>query len=173
MQVAQGTQIRADALLLHISRGVQKLMRLTSYTNFAMRILMYCSLHEGRSVTIAEIARDFDISRAHLLKAARRLGQLGYLHTTRGRSGGVRLAMEPEQISLGEVVRALETSDDFVECFNPDTNTCRIAGTCRLTGLLRRALEAFYRELDSKTLADLVGDDRQLRRRLIAALDVT
>jgi Rrf2 family nitric oxide-sensitive transcriptional repressor len=148
-------------------------MRLTSYTNYSMRILMYCALHEGQLVTIADIARDFAISRAHLLKAARRLGQLGYLETVRGRSGGVQLAAEPQEISVGEVVRALETSDEFVECFNPETNTCAIAGPCRLTGLLRQGLEAFYRELDRKTLADLVGSDRGLKRQLIAALDVT
>jgi Rrf2 family nitric oxide-sensitive transcriptional repressor len=150
-------------------------MRLTSYTNYSMRMLMYCALSTDSLVTIADIARDFDISRAHLLKAARRLGQLGYLETTRGRSGGVRLAMPADQISVGEVVRALETSDEFVECFNPETNTCRIAGTCRLTGLLRRALEAFYAELDSKTLADLVGADgrnRRLREDLIEALEL-
>lgn len=147
-------------------------MRLTSYTNYSMRILMYCALHSGENVTMADIARDFAISRAHLLKAARRLGQLGYLHTTRGRSGGVQLAMEPQEISVGEVVRALETADDFVECFNAETNTCRLAGSCRLTGLLRRGLEAFYRELDKQTLADLVGKDQTLRGELIAALAV-
>jgi len=148
-------------------------VRLTSYTNYSMRILMYCALHADQTVTIADVARDFAISRAHLLKAARRLGQLGYLQTTRGRSGGVQLAMAPEEISVGEVVRALETTDDFVECFNPETNSCRIAGTCRLTGLLRRALEAFYRELDARTLADLVGPDRRLSEDLIAALEVS
>lgn len=147
-------------------------MRLTSYTNYSMRILMYCALHADETVTIAAVARDFSISRAHLLKAARRLGQLGYLQTTRGRSGGVQLAMPAGDISVGEVVRALETADDFVECFNPGTNTCRLAGTCRLTGLLRRGLEAFYRELDKKTLADLVGRDGKLRQDLIAALEV-
>jgi Rrf2 family nitric oxide-sensitive transcriptional repressor len=147
-------------------------MRLTSYTNYSMRILMYCALHRGELVTIADIARDFDISRAHLLKAARRLGQLGYLQTMRGRSGGVQLAMEPPEISVGEVVRALETSDDFVECFNLETNSCRLAGACRLTGMLRRALEAFYRELDGKTLADLVGKDQKLRQDLIKALAI-
>jgi Rrf2 family nitric oxide-sensitive transcriptional repressor len=147
-------------------------MRLTSYTNYSMRVLMYCAVHSGKTVTVADIARDFDISRAHLLKAARRLGSLGYLQTTRGRSGGVQLAMEAGEISVGEVVRALETSDDFVECFNPERNTCRLAGTCRLTGLLRRGLEAFYRELDKNTLADLVDDDRKLREDLITALEV-
>jgi Rrf2 family nitric oxide-sensitive transcriptional repressor len=147
-------------------------VRLTSYTNYAVRILMYCALHAGKVVTIADIADDFDISRAHLLKAARRLGQLGYLQTTRGRSGGVQLAMAPQEISVGAVVRTLESSDDFVECFNPETNPCRIAGPCRFTGLLRRALDAFYRELDGKTLADLVGEDQRVREDLIAALEV-
>lgn len=147
-------------------------MRLTSYTNYSMRILMYCALHAGEAVTIADIARDFAISRAHLLKAARRLGQLGYLQTARGRGGGVRLAMAPRAISVGEVVRALETSDTFVECFNAETNSCRLAGPCRLTGLLRRGLEAFYSELDGATLADLVGDDQGLSRDLIAALAI-
>lgn len=147
-------------------------MRLTSYTNYSVRILMYCALHADTVVTIADIACDFDISRAHLLKAARRLGQLGYLQTTRGRSGGVQLAMAPREISIGEVVRALESSDAFVECFNPATNTCRIAGACRFTGLLRRALDAFYRELDSETLADLVDKDEQVREDLIAALEI-
>jgi Rrf2 family transcriptional regulator, nitric oxide-sensitive transcriptional repressor len=147
-------------------------MRLTSYTNYSMRILMYCAMHADATVTIADIARAFDISKAHLLKAARRLGQLGYLETTRGRGGGVKLAMAPRDISVGEVVRAMETSDDFVECFNAATNTCRLAGTCRLTGLLHAALEAFYRELDRSTLADLVGSEPRLRRQLIDALEI-
>lgn len=147
-------------------------MRLTSYTNYSMRILMYCAMHPEETVTIADVARAFDISRAHLLKAARRLGQLGYLETIRGRSGGVKLAVAPRDISVGEVVRAMETSDDFVECFNPATNTCRLAGTCRLTGLFHAALEAFYRELDRSTLEDLVGGEPQLRHQLIRALEI-
>lgn len=145
-------------------------MRLTSYTNYALRILMYCALRADQTVTIPDIARDYSISRAHLLKAARRLGQLGYLETVRGRGGGVRLAMSADGIRVGEVVRALETADAFVECFNPATNTCRLAGACRLTGVLRRALEAFYRELDDTTLADLVGTTRRRQQPLLAAL---
>ncbi|MEE4661620.1 MAG: Rrf2 family transcriptional regulator [Halieaceae bacterium] len=147
-------------------------MRLTSYTNYAMRILMYCALHPQDRVTIPEIAEQFGISKAHLLKAARQLGQLGYLQTLRGRGGGVALAMAPEDISVGEVVRSLESADDFVECFNPATNTCRLAGACRLTGLLQQGLEAFYRELDKQTLADLAGKNPRQRQQLITALAI-
>jgi Rrf2 family nitric oxide-sensitive transcriptional repressor len=141
-------------------------MRLTSYTNYSLRVLMYCALHRDRLVTIPEIATAFDLSRAHLLKSARHLGQLGYLHTVRGRNGGIELAQPPERISVGEAIRALEDTGDFVECFNPARNQCRIAGTCKLTGLLRRGLEGFYRELDGSTLADLVSDEVALRERL-------
>jgi len=141
-------------------------MRLTSYTNYSLRILMYCALHRGRLVTIPEIAGAFDISRAHLLKSARHLGQLGYLRTQRGRNGGIALAQPAEAISIGAAIRALEDTSEFVECFNPARNRCRIAGTCRLTGLLRQGLEGFYRELDGSTLADLVTDDVALRDRL-------
>lgn len=128
-----------------------------------MRILMFCAVHRGQHVRIQDVAEAFDISRAHLLKAARQLGQLGYLETTRGRGGGVRLGLPAEEIDVGQVIRVLEDSGEFVECFNPETNTCPIAGTCRLTALFRRALEAFYLELDGVTLADLVGDGRKLR----------
>jgi Rrf2 family nitric oxide-sensitive transcriptional repressor len=141
-------------------------MRLTSYTNYSLRILMYCALHRDRLVTIPEVAAAYDISRAHLLKSARHLGQLGYLRTVRGRNGGIALARAPEAISIGNAVRDLEDTGDFVECFNPARNRCRIAGTCKLTGLLQRGLEGFYRELDGSTLADLVADETALRNRL-------
>ncbi len=127
---------------------------------------MYCGLHPQRLVTIPEIASAFGLSRAHLLKSARQLGQLGYLQTVRGRNGGIRLALAPEQIGVGDVVRALEDTSEFVECFNPARNQCRIAGACKLSGLLRRGLEGFYEELDTATLADLVGDGEELRLRL-------
>ena len=124
---------------------------------------MYCASHPGRLVRIADIAAAFDISRAHLLKSARHLGQLGYLSTMRGRHGGIQLGMAPERIRVGEVVRKLEDSGDFVECFNPATNSCPLAGACKLTGLFHRGVEAFYRELDDTSLADLVGDGAALR----------
>ena len=141
-------------------------MRLTSYTNYSLRILMYCGVHPERLVTIPEIATAFGLSRAHLLKSARQLGQLGYLQTIRGRNGGIRLALAPEQMVVGDIVRALEDTSEFVECFNPARNQCRIAGVCKLSGLLRRGLQRFYEELDTMTLADLVSDGEELRVRL-------
>ncbi|EAQ96033.1 RrF2 family transcriptional regulator [Congregibacter litoralis] len=141
-------------------------MRLTAYSNYSMRILMYCAMHPGQLVRIQDVATAFDISKAHLLKAARHLGQLGYLSTVRGRSGGIQLGMAAERIDIGAVIRAVEDSGEFVECFNSSTNSCPIAGTCKLTGLFRRGLEAFYQELDGVTLADLVGTGTELRSRL-------
>lgn len=131
-----------------------------------MRILIYCAMHPGRVVRIKDVAAAFVISKAHLLKSARHLGQLGYLTTQRGRSGGISLGMAPERIVIGQVVRQLEDSGDFVECFNPATNTCPIAGACQLSGLFRQGVEAFYRELDGTTLADIVGNGEPLRDRL-------
>ncbi|WP_439102856.1 RrF2 family transcriptional regulator [Congregibacter sp.] len=141
-------------------------MRLTAYTNYSVRILIYCASHPGQLVRIQDVAFAFGISKAHLLKAARQLGQLGYLSTVRGRSGGVQLGMAAERINIGEVIRELEDSSEFVECFDPTTNTCPIAGTCKLTGIFRRGLDAFYRELDAVTLAELVGTGKQLRAKL-------
>ncbi|WOJ94737.1 Rrf2 family transcriptional regulator [Congregibacter variabilis] len=131
-----------------------------------MRILMHCAIHPGRIVRIQDVATAFDISKAHLLKSARHLGQLGYLSTSRGRNGGIQLGMAPERIFVGKVIRELEDSGDFVECFNSQTNTCPIVGPCKLTGLFRKGLEAFYKELDDVSLADIVGDGRALRDRL-------
>ena len=127
---------------------------------------MYCAIHPGENVRIQDIAESFGISKAHLLKAVRQMARLGYLSTLRGRHGGIQLGMATDAISIGEVVRALEDRGDFVECFDSSTNTCPIAGTCKLTGLFRKGLEAFYRELDAVTLADIVGDGTALADRL-------
>ena len=127
---------------------------------------MYCALHPGQIIRIEDIARAFGISKAHLLKSARQMGQLGYLRTIRGRSGGVQLGMAAEQIIIGEVVRALEGASEVVECFNPATNTCPLIGECKLTGLFRQGLEAFFSELDKVTLADVPQEPEILRNRL-------
>ena len=127
---------------------------------------MYCALHSGQVVRVEDIANAFDISKAHLLKSARQMGQLGYLKTIRGRSGGVQLGMAPERINIGTVVRELEGHSEVVECFNPSTNTCPLIGECKLTGLFHRSLEAFFKELDQVTLADITRDEDALRTRL-------
>lgn len=129
---------------------------------------MYCALYPGQVVRIEDIARSFGISKAHLLKSARQLGQLGYLKTIRGRSGGVQLGMAAEEIVIGAVVRALEGDSEVVECFNPTTNTCPLIGECKLTGIFKLGLEAFFTELDQVTLSDITGEPDRLKSRLPA-----
>lgn len=141
-------------------------MRLTAYTNYALRTLMFCALHPDQLVRIQDVSDAYGISRAHLLKAARQLGQLGYLENVRGRSGGVRLGMAPEAIVVGHVVRHTEGDLDLVECFNADTNTCPLIGVCKLSRLFETGLRAFLAELDKVTLADLISDGPALLARL-------
>lgn len=143
-------------------------IRLTSYTNYALRMLMYCALHPGKTVRVEDVSTAYGISRAHLLKAARQLGQLGYLENLRGRSGGIRLGMPAEDIGVGKVVRHTEGDLELVECFNEETNTCPLIGSCKMSTLFRAGLEAFLAELDKVTVADLVENRGVLLDRLDA-----
>ena len=132
-------------------------MRFTRYTDYALRVLMYLGLKpEDDLATIREIAESYDISENHLMKVVHRLGLNGYIVTVRGRQGGMRLAQPPSAINLGDVVRHCEDDLRIVECFDPDTNTCPIAGTCALPAILDEALTAFLAVLDRYTLADLM-----------------
>ena len=127
---------------------------------------MYCALHPDTSVRVEDVAGAYGISKAHLLKVARQLGQLGYLENQRGRTGGIRLAMAPDQIVVGKVVRQTEGNLELVECFNAQTNTCPLIGVCTLSNLFRTGLQAFLAELDKVTIADMVADRRALLARL-------
>ena len=133
-------------------------MRLTQWTDYTLRVLMYCAACQGREqpVTITEVAEAHGISRSHLTKIVQELAAQGLLETTRGRGGGMRLMKPAHQINLGEVVRGTETDFDMVECFNPDLNTCRLSGHCHLKGVLGRATQSYLAVLDGVTLADLV-----------------
>ncbi|MBU6445515.1 MAG: Rrf2 family transcriptional regulator [Alphaproteobacteria bacterium] len=133
-------------------------MRLTTYTDYGLRLLIYVALKEGELATIQEVADAYAISKNHLMKVAYHLGQYGHLETVRGRGGGLRLARSPERIRLGEVIRHMEDDFTLVECFEP-SNTCRITRACRLKGILGEALKAYLAVLDRYTLADLI--DRQ------------
>lgn len=138
-------------------------MQLTWFTDYGLRLLLYAAAHPERRVTVAEIASAYAISHDHLVKVSRRLTELGMIHATRGRGGGLRLAADPSTLTIGAVVRALEPDLHLVECFNPLTNTCRIAPACRLKGALHRARRAFLESLDGERLADVVGDPAALR----------
>ncbi len=130
-------------------------MRLTNFSDYALRVLLYAAARGDTLITIEETARVYGISRAHLMKVVNQLTRAGYLTAVRGRSGGLELAMRPNKIRLGDVVRATEPDFALVECFAPD-NRCLITPRCRLRGVLKEALAAFIATLDRYTLADLV-----------------
>jgi Rrf2 family nitric oxide-sensitive transcriptional repressor len=130
-------------------------MRLTNFSDYALRILMYAAMRSERLITIEETARVYGISRAHLMKVANQLTRAGYLKAVRGRSGGLALAKEPDDIRLGDVVRATEPDFALVDCF-ADGERCLITPRCRLRGALNEALAAFLQTLDRYTLSDLI-----------------
>jgi Rrf2 family nitric oxide-sensitive transcriptional repressor len=132
-------------------------MRLAEYTDYTLRVLLYCGSNPDRLVTITEIATSHAISRSHLTKIVNDLGHQGLLETVRGRSGGIRLAKAPRDIRIGDVVRAAETDFRLVECFDAASNACTITAACRVKKLLGSALAAYFRELDAATLADMLG----------------
>jgi Rrf2 family nitric oxide-sensitive transcriptional repressor len=130
-------------------------MRLTHYSNFALRTLMIAAARDGELVTVQDVAGAFGISKAHLVKCVHQLGVWGYLRNMRGRNGGFRLAKPAHEITIGEIIRKTEDSLDLVECFSPATNTCPLIADCVLSATLKRALAAFLDVLDGVTLADL------------------
>lgn len=130
-------------------------MRLTNFSDYALRVLLFAAARGEELITIEETAKAYGISRTHLMKVANQLTRSGYLKAVRGRSGGLALAMRPNKICLGDVVRATEPDFAMVECFSPD-NRCLITPRCRLKGVLKEALGAFMATLDHYTLADLV-----------------
>lgn len=139
-------------------------MRLTMYTDFSLRILMYLGAKEQRELsTIQDISDAYHISKNHLMKVSHELGQAGYIEAVRGRGGGIRLAKRPELINIGEVVRRMEDDFHLVECFNPAGNSCPITPVCGLKGVLGRALSAYLQVLSEYTLADLLLNKHDLQ----------
>jgi Rrf2 family nitric oxide-sensitive transcriptional repressor len=130
-------------------------MRLTSFSDYALRVLMYAATRSDRLITIEETAEVYGISRAHLMKVVNQLTRAGFLKATRGRTGGLALAKRPDKIRLSDVIRATEPDFALVECFTPESN-CLITPRCRLKGVLKEALNSFVETLDRYTLADLI-----------------
>ena len=144
-------------------------MKLTAFTDYALRTLIYLGLHPDQLSTIDEICEAYDIPRNHLSKVVHLLGGSGWVQTVRGKGGGLRLAVAPEKVSIGEVVRLTESDFDMVECFNTDNNRCVLSPSCRLKSALRQATDAWFAVLDPLTLADLLGNARNLRRQLFGS----
>lgn len=132
-------------------------MRLTRFSDYAFRLLIFAASHEGRLITIEEAARKFSISRGHVMKVANELTRAGFLKAVRGRSGGLLLGKPPEEIKLSEVLIAVEPDFALAECFGAGS-LCVITPHCRLRRALGEALAAFLDTLDRCTVADLVLD---------------
>ncbi len=140
-------------------------MRLTNYSNFALRTLQFAALRGTQLVSVEEISRAHRISKAHLVKVCHELSKKGYVETVRGRGGGMRLAKPASEITVGEIIRWTEAPLELAECFNSATNTCPLLGVCHLSRGFQRALKAFLAVLDDLTIADIVlnKDDLVLR----------
>lgn len=131
-------------------------MKLSTFSDYTLRVLMYLAIHRDRLATIPEIATAYEISENHLMKVVHQLARAGTVESVRGKGGGIRLALEPEAVRLGQVIRASETDAPIVECLSEEGGACRIAPACRLSAILVRAFEAMFAALDEYTLADLV-----------------
>ncbi|MFT8323356.1 MAG: Rrf2 family transcriptional regulator [Bacillus sp. (in: firmicutes)] len=139
-------------------------MRLTSYTDYSLRVLIYLATdNEKRLVNIKEIAETYNISKNHLMKVIYNLGKMEYIETIRGRNGGMRLAMDPSAINIGEVVRRTEEDFYLVECFEHQ-DKCIITPVCSLKHLFSEALEQFLKVLDQYTLEDIVQNQILLKQ---------
>lgn len=137
-------------------------MQLTLYTDYSLRVLIYLGTRPNYQATITEIAQSYKISRNHLVKVVHNLGAIGYITTSRGRGGGMMLALPPEQINIGAVVRKTEPNFNLVECFEEQSNTCPISPSCALIKALRVARNAFLEVLDQYTLAAVVDNRAEL-----------
>ena len=137
-------------------------MKLTTFTDYSLRVLIYLAVQPGQRATIAQIAGAFDVSENHLVKVVHFLGKHGYLNNLRGKGGGMELARPAQDIVVGEVVRATEGAGQVAQCFGEHGGDCVIAPQCRLRGVLGQAVAAFHRVLDGYTLADLVANREEL-----------
>jgi Rrf2 family nitric oxide-sensitive transcriptional repressor len=130
-------------------------MKLTAFTDYSLRVLIYLATEPDRRATVAEISAAFDIKTNHLTKVVHHLARCGWVATVRGKGGGLVLALPAEQISVGKVVRDTEGAALPAECFGPEKSHCAIAPSCRLKGVLAEAVDAFHAVLDRYTLADI------------------
>lgn len=144
-------------------------MRLTMRTNLAARVLMFCGVNADKTVRSSQIAEATNASSNHLSQVIHQLQQLGYVNTRRGRGGGLTLARPAGEITMGELFRDFEADVPFAECYDLSKNDCPLSEKCRLSHYISKALDAFYRELDKVTLADLLRENVGLHELLAVA----
>lgn len=141
-------------------------MRLTTFSDYSLRVLIYLAAEPDRRTTIAEIAQAFDVSENHLMKVVHSLGKSGWLRNVRGKGGGLELAHPPSEIRIGAVLRDCETQMP-AECFDKTTNRCAITGACKLRHVLAEATSTFYAVLDRYTLEDIASNRKVLKKILL------
>lgn len=147
-----------QSICIYYDSAYTSLMQLTRYTDYALRVLIYLAHKDAALATIGELVSVYGVSENHLMKIVHGLAKLGYIRTLRGKGGGMRLALAPEQINLGEVVRNTEGTLHVVECLATGyKGGCRLDPSCKLKGVLQDAQDAFFGHLDRFTLRDLVG----------------
>lgn len=144
-------------------------MQLSLHADYSLRALLYLATHPDRVITTQEVSDAYGISKHHLVRVVQTLAEHGYVKIHAGRSGGITLNREPQQIRLGEVVRFAEPNMRLVECFDRETNTCRIAPACALKGMLKEALDAFIASLNRYTLNDILKNGGQQQLTVIFA----
>lgn len=142
-------------------------MRLTTFSDYNIRVLIYMGMYPDKLITINELAEHYEISHNHLTKVIHYLGQQGYIETQRGKGGGIRLLKQPEDINIGKLIRDTEKNSALAECFNKDNCNCKILPACRLAGIFHEAQDAFYSVLEKYTVADLLVNSVKLKKLLV------
>jgi len=140
-------------------------MQLTRHTDYSLRVLMYLAANPDQLVSVAELADFYHISRNHLVKVVQGLVEHGFVETIRGKHGGMQLAHESRNISIGKVVRRMENHFNIVECFDPEKDVCVLTDVCRLKSILTHATENYLKELDKISLADV--NKPRLRQQIV------
>lgn len=140
-------------------------MQLTLFTDYALRSLIYLAAHPERSSSVKEISEHYGISRNHLVKIVHKMATMGLIESSKGKGGGIKLINDPATMRLGDIVRSME-SMDIVECFNKDTNTCRISEVCRLKHFLFEASQNFIQTLNKYTLQDAAANSHMILSKL-------
>lgn len=141
-------------------------MKFTHFTDYSLRTLIYLGAQQSALATISDVSKSYGISQSHLTKVVHQLANRGYIQTTRGKGGGMRLARLPQLINIGDVVRDMEDNIDLVECFNAKNQSCPLLPACVLKSVLTEARKNFFDTLDRYTLADLLTNQSSLRKKL-------
>lgn len=143
-------------------------MKLTNYTNYALRSLQLAALRAPALVRVDDVTNIHQLSRPHIVKIVHELGKSGYIETVRGRGGGFKLAKPADEIRVGDVVRLTEGPLELVECFNSQSNSCPLIGVCKLSKAIMRATDAFMEVLDEMSIADIAANRSELLERINA-----